>query len=199
MFYSYNHIEHFEEPSEAEKQKMMDDMKKEDAKQMQALLKSGVTPVTEPQFQTMTVDTPAADPDLVISAINDPTIPGSNSENTYQVYKDNPDSIIYLDNDIYYTSNSMKKKMISKKSTVSGISLIFILSFNIFLFILGFKTLKEFWKYPRQRWNLVFVYIIIIILVKINFNYDKKFLFFNKVNSIDSLFSKNLFPWFFGK
>jgi hypothetical protein len=198
MFY-YSNIEHFEEENAAEKQKMMDDMKKEDAKQMQALLKTGVTPVTEPKLQTMVIDTPALDPDLVISAINDPTIPGSNTLTTYQINKDNPNSIMYLDNDIYYTSNSMKKKMMSNKSTTSGISLIIVLIFNIFLFILGFKTLKEFWKYPRQKWNLLLIYIIIIILVKFNFNYDKKFLFFNKVNSIDSLFSKNLFPWFLGK
>ncbi len=120
--------------------------------------------------------------------INNPGIPSIKNEKITN--NNNPNTIEYLDNDIYYLNN---KEKISKLNQVpDNTSKIMKYIVIIIFIILGVIISIKFSRKPKENWNILVVYLILTAMIKFKFNINNKFLFFNNINGIDYLFSKRL-------
>lgn len=144
--------------------------------------------IEKPQFNSVKLTAVKFETDDVVDGINDPTIP-SNKENTsININRYNTKTIEYLDTDIYYKSNNEKYTIKDKLPTTNKYIKYFIIA--IFL-VLGILIFIEFSKSPKERWNILVIYVLLVIFIKFFYNINKRFLFFNRIDGIDKIFSKN--------
>ncbi len=144
-----------------------------------------ITIAKAPEFQKLSINKPATNNDDLINIINNPTIPNSNVTQTVSKNNYNPNTITYLDNDIYYMDNKQKKFDVKKIKTNRYIKIFTI----IVMVILGLTILIELSKDPKHKWNMLVLYLILLYLLVFCYDINKRYFFFNEINSLDKIFN----------